>query len=210
MKVFKGICSVLFIIGCIVAVLRNNDIANFFYNQVNSDAELETLIDNASHAADGTNSTQETKKNELEEAIILRVVDGDTVIVTTSDGTEKKIRLIGVDCPESVNPDESKNTEEGNVASEYTKEHLEQGTTVYLQYDQETDDVHGRTLAYLWLSASVDVNNENDIIDYMYNAKLIMNDVADPKVFLPNNKYAELFEKLKDLREEIKAKNNET
>ena len=55
---------------------------------------------------------------------VLRVVDGDTFVVNYN-GIEEKVRLIGVDTPESVHPDSSKNTAVGVLASEYTKERLE-------------------------------------------------------------------------------------
>ena len=37
---------------------------------------------------------------------VTRVVDGDTIVVAIA-GEENKVRLIGVDTPESVHPDES-------------------------------------------------------------------------------------------------------
>lgn len=67
------------------------------------------------------NDTEESvSKETFTKAAVIRVVDGDTLVAYV-DGTEQKIRLIGIDTPESVHPDASKNTQEGIDASNYTK-----------------------------------------------------------------------------------------
>ncbi len=43
---------------------------------------------------------------------VIRVVDGDTIIVDYN-GKEERVRLIGIDTPESVHPDATRNVEEG-------------------------------------------------------------------------------------------------
>ena len=52
-----------------------------------------------------TDSTIATVSSGLEEVDLVRVVDGDTIIINTA-GEDISVRLIGVDTPESVNPDE--------------------------------------------------------------------------------------------------------
>lgn len=47
---------------------------------------------------------------------VLRVIDGDTIEVSI-DGEPVSVRMIGIDCPESVHPDESLNTEYGETAA---------------------------------------------------------------------------------------------
>ena len=55
-----------------------------------------------------------------ETATVIRVVDGDTLLVEFS-GTEERVRLIGVDTPETVHP--NKPVEHfGKEASAFTKE----------------------------------------------------------------------------------------
>ena len=51
---------------------------------------------------------------------VIYVVDGDTIIVDTDD-EKTKVRMIGIDTPESVHNNESLNCEFGKSASEYTK-----------------------------------------------------------------------------------------
>ena len=81
-----------------------------------------------------TGVSRSADKPVLDEATVVRVVDGDT-FVANIDGQDEKIRLIGVDTPESVNPDESKNTERGKEASENTKSILTKGKHVWLEAD---------------------------------------------------------------------------
>jgi micrococcal nuclease len=78
---------------------------------------------------------------------VTRVVDGDTVEVLYN-GKKEKVRLIGVDTPETVHP--TKPVEYyGKEASAYTKQLLT-GQSVDLEYDQTTRDKYGRLLAYLY------------------------------------------------------------
>ena len=60
-------------------------------------AKAEEVI---SGAADKTKETIE-KAGSIEEVTLVHVVDGDTLTVIGSDGLEYKVRLIGIDTPES-------------------------------------------------------------------------------------------------------------
>ena len=66
---------------------------------------------------------------QFEEVTLKRVVDGDTIIVLNKNKEELRVRLIGIDTPESVHPDADKNTAEGQLASDYTKSQLKKGQT---------------------------------------------------------------------------------
>lgn len=96
-----------------------------------------------------TPSITTTQKGD--QAIILRVIDGDTITVSLKD-SEEKIRLIGVNTPESVDPRRPVECF-GKEASRFTKELLPQGSTVYLVADlTQTDrDKYGRLLRYVLL-----------------------------------------------------------
>jgi micrococcal nuclease len=84
----------------------------------------------------------------------IRVVDGDTIIL---DGNEK-VRLIGVDTPETVHP--SKPVQFfGKEASAFTKRMVE-GKNVRLEYDWQRSDKYGRTLAYVYLEDGTFLNAE--------------------------------------------------
>ena len=78
---------------------------------------------------------------------VSRIIDGDTVEIQ-DEGKTVKVRLIGVDTPETVHP--SKPVEAfGKEASQFTTSLLK-GQSVYLEYDQEKVDKYGRRLAYLY------------------------------------------------------------
>ena len=145
-------------------------------------------------------------KDAFEPVKLESVVDGDT-IVCTRDGEPNsfKVRLIGVDTPESVHVDASRNNIYGTMASDYTKQLLKDIGTVYLMYDIETVDQYGRVLAYVWLKEDVDPEKESDIQDYMLNAMLVKHGYAFSKVFMPNNHYEDYFEKLKEEARENSA-----
>ena len=132
----------------------------------------------------------------LHEVNLVRVVDGDTIVVTNDNNEETKVRLIGIDTPESVNPDESKNTEYGNEASDYTKQLLNDVSTVYLEYDEELQDQYGRTLAYVWLDDIENTFDTKEISQYMLNAIIVKNGYAVAKEYKPNTMYASYSEEL--------------
>ena len=83
-----------------------------------------------------------------------RVVDGDTIVV---EGVGR-VRLIGVDTPETVSPRRPVEFF-GREASAFTKRLLE-GRRVRLEYDRERTDRYGRTLAYVHLADGTFANAE--------------------------------------------------
>ena len=87
---------------------------------------------------------------EVQTATLIRVIDGDTLLVEIA-GAEERIRLLGIDCPESVNPDPEKNTPEGEEASKFTKSLLSEGQTLFLEKDRTDRDAYDRLLRYVWL-----------------------------------------------------------
>lgn len=77
---------------------------------------------------------------------VRRAVDGDTLLL--EDG--QRVRLIGVDTPESVKPDTPVEPW-GPEASNFTKQFLREArNTVRLEFDRERTDDYGRLLAYVY------------------------------------------------------------
>lgn len=74
---------------------------------------------------------------------VQRVVDGDTLLL--EGGT--RVRLIGVDTPESVKPDHPVEPL-GREAAEFTRSQVE-GRNVTLEFDRERRDQYQRILAYV-------------------------------------------------------------
>jgi micrococcal nuclease len=85
---------------------------------------------------------------------VVRVVDGDTLEL---DGGER-VRLIGVDTPESVDPRRPVEYF-GKEAAAFTRR-LAEGRRVRLDYDQQLRDRYRRTLAYVYLDDGTFLNAE--------------------------------------------------
>lgn len=141
---------------------------------------------------------------DLQKCKLIRVVDGDTIVVSSND-EEIKVRLIGVDTPESVHTNAEVNNEYGEMASTYLKNLLSETHEVYLQYDAELEDKYGRTLAYIWLKEDIDIENIQDISSYMLNGILLRNGYAVNKEFPPNTAYTDVFSVLRQDAEDTKA-----
>ena len=115
---------------------------------------------------------------------VIKIVDGDTFWV--DDGTERglKVRLIGVDAPESRNSGKKMKTYFGAEATEYLSK-LINGKKVMLEYDIDRQDQYGRTLAYAYTENGTFVN-----------ASLVKNGYAMVMTTPPNVRYAETFVEL--------------
>jgi len=110
---------------------------------------------------------------------VVKVIDGDTIMVTL-DGKETKIRLIGVDTPETV---KSGTTIQwyGKEASDFTKKTLE-GNKIILEFDKGRTDIYNRTLAYVYLD-----NGD------MLNVILLNRGYGKTEFYSPNTKYKKVF-----------------
>lgn len=115
---------------------------------------------------------------------VTKVVDGDTFWVKRSNGKEEKIRLIGVDAPESRKTGNKDVGYYGKEAKAYL-EKLLLGKSVRLEYDVSRTDRYKRTLAYAYLQNGTFLNEH-----------LIQEGYAMTLTVPPNVKYAERFAKL--------------
>lgn len=136
----------------------------------------------------GTPQDNQVTLEERKKVELIRVVDGDTIIVNL-DGEQTRIRLIGINSPESVHEDESKNTQEGRDASVFLKEYLADVKHVWLEFDVEPQDQYGRSLAYVWMNAE-----GTEVADDMLNAFIVKNGYADARSYKPNVKYQDELE----------------
>jgi len=91
-------------------------------------------------------------------AFVMRAVDGDTLEATLDDGTVAKIRLLGVNTPESVDPRRPVECF-GKEASKHMAV-LVAGKRVLLAADPQADEVdkYGRLLRNVFLDDGTDVN----------------------------------------------------
>jgi len=124
-----------------------------------------------------------------EQVELVRVVDGDTIIVNYQN-EQSRVRLIGINSPESVHADETKNTQEGKDASAFLKEYLADVKYVWLEFDTEPRDQYGRYLAYVWMNPE-----GTEIGEDMLNGIIVKNGYARARSYEPNVKYQEALEK---------------
>lgn len=139
--------------------------------------------DAAQDVIENASAEESETASELEKVTLVKVIDGDTIWVAKADGSKEKVRFIGIDTPESVNSDASKNNEYGTMASDHTKALLENVTDLYLEYDYGRNDKYGRTLAYVWFS------QDTSVVTNMLNARIVADGYAIDKVYEPNHKY---------------------
>ncbi|MCB0197916.1 MAG: thermonuclease family protein [Anaerolineae bacterium] len=105
----------------------------------------------------------------LETVTVATVIDGDTIELV--DG--RRVRYIGINTPERGQP-------YYNEASEANRQ-LVDGRQVQLEFDQDTFDQYGRTLAYIWANG------------VMVNREIIVRGYANAFTVPPNVKYTDDF-----------------
>ncbi|MBN2515076.1 MAG: thermonuclease family protein [Deltaproteobacteria bacterium] len=81
---------------------------------------------------------------------VIRVVDGDTIVIDYN-GKPEKVRLLCVNTPESVHPDKKQNVPMGKGASRYAKKRLS-GKYVDLEFEgNRTRGKYRRLLSYVFV-----------------------------------------------------------
>ncbi len=139
-------------------------------------------------------ATLEQEPDGYEEATVTHVVDGDTIDVEltgrsegpgageTEVGDEYRIRLIGIDTPESVRPNSPVECfgKEASAAAEA----LLEGAEVTLVKDVEETDQYDRLLRYVYIGSE------------MANARLVTNGYAHAYTYPPNIRHSDLLVQL--------------
>lgn len=115
------------------------------------------------------------------QALVTRVIDGDTIVVSINGG-EFRVRYIGIDTPETVDPRRPVGCF-GIEASERNHE-LVDGAVVGLEKDVSETDSFGRLLRYVWLG------------DQMVNATLVEGGYATASTYPPDVKHSDTLRKL--------------
>lgn len=138
--------------------------------------------------------TRASEPGGYESATVVRIVDGDTIVVTIdgrapgsaagegSIGAEERVRFIGIDTPESVRPGtpiECFGKEAARAAAV-----LLEGRDVTLVKDVEERDSFDRLLRYVYIG------------DEMANARLVVNGYATAFTYPPNVRHTDLFVQL--------------
>lgn len=109
--------------------------------------------------------------------LVVVVIDGDTLVVRLRHG-EERVRLIGVDTPETVDPARAPECF-GAEASARTTELLPPGTEIRLERDVEGRDRYGRLLAYVFRTSD----------GLLINRVLLEEGLGEPLHIAPNTAY---------------------
>lgn len=156
-----GIIGLLAIIGLVLFVINNvnfNDSDNANTHQTeevrNEDSITEEKNESGDTESDGSDdgsgdmaSHMPVKPEGLSSHVITYVRDGDTIEV---DNDMSGVRLIGVNTPETVNPNKEIECY-GPESSSAMKELLGQTVELELDPSQGERDSYDRLLAYVWL-----------------------------------------------------------
>ena len=114
-------------------------------------------------------------------AVVERVVDGDTIIAKIGDRSET-VRLIGLDAPESVAPTRPVQCF-GAEASLFLEAVLPAGTEITLLRDVEARDIYERLLGYV-------VRSHDGLF---VNLEVVAAGYAAVMTFPPNDRFADAF-----------------
>ena len=119
---------------------------------------------------------------ETETARVVRVVDGDTLIIDRGRGNER-LRYIGVDTPETVKPD----TPVGFMGAEASAANagLVEGRDVVLERDVSETDQYDRLLRYAWL-------RDGDAWTFV-NLELVRQGFAQVATYPPDVRWTDTF-----------------
>ncbi len=115
-------------------------------------------------------------------AVLIAHTDGDTIRVRLNDSTEEKVRLIGIDTPETKRPGSPIQCF-GPEASHFIQLLLPVDTPLALELDVEARDRYGRLLAY--------VRRAKDGL--FINEQLALNGYAMLLTYPPNVAYTDTF-----------------
>ena len=119
-------------------------------------------------------------------AVVDRVVDGDTLVVTFAHGSER-VRLVGIDAPESVAPNQPVHCY-GAEASHALADLLPEGTVIRVERDVEARDRYDRLLLYVYRADD----------GLFVNEWLVAEGFAESRSYEPNTTHQRAFDRSRD------------
>jgi len=140
-----------------------------------------TPVDRASPTPRGTATGGPGPSGPTESATVVRIVDGDTIVVDRGRGAEK-VRYIGMDTPETVKPDSP--VEWMGPEASAANAALVEGRRVTLEKDVSETDRFGRLLRDVWI--------EKPTGWLMINLELVRTGFAAVSTYPPDVKYVDL------------------
>lgn len=138
----------------------------------------------------------------FKEAIVVKVTDGSTIWVNI-DGYKKKVRLIGIDTPQTGYFNNESYNIQGEQAGQFVESKIAAGQTVYLLKGVSEEDDYSRLPRYVWLEKPKNAEDDGEIRSKMLNAVIVLNGYASISEDSPDTRYTEFFNKYQE-----EAKNN--
>lgn len=111
-----------------------------------------------------------TPNSPLKTAQVVKIMDGDTIELATGE----RIRYLGINTPERE--------QGGYDEAKSLNQRLVKGKTVQLEFDVESQDQYGRTLAYVWVD------------DLLVNQEILKQGWATTLFIAPNGRYKTQFQ----------------
>ena len=128
-----------------------------------------------------------------EEAKVLQIYDGDTILVEFK-GRREKVRFIGIDAPESSESAKARRDAarlgvtlqelfvQGVESTKYLKTLMQRGDEINLEFDTQERDKYGRMLAYIHTLGKKSINEE-----------MLRAGYASLMIITPDNRYQQKF-----------------
>lgn len=177
--------KILYVIGGVAILATGIFIGSGFGNgKTNPPSEQIAVVNNVAtsmsaipQSGEGAATGQVNTKSQVGKLVkVTRVVDGDTIDIEI-DGKTERLRYIGIDTPETVDPRKPIQCF-GVEASKKNKE-LVEGKMVRLEKDITDRDKYKRLLRYVWLG------------DTLINQELVAQGFAKSYSYPPDIKYQE-------------------
>lgn len=119
-------------------------------------------------------------EGDREVATLVRVVDGDTLLVEL-DGEEERVRLLNIDTPETVHPQQPVQCM-GPEAAERMEGLVSPGDQLSLEFDEERTDHYDRLLAGVFLD------------EVFINEQMARDGFGAPVHYAPNDRFLDRIE----------------
>jgi endonuclease YncB( thermonuclease family) len=144
-----------------------------YFNKKSGDIKINdpSSAENILNVSSQLSPTDAPAKDNLQKAKVTRIIDGDTIEIDNSH----KVRMIGIDTPETVDTKRTKGCF-GKEASSFTKESLF-GKDIFLEKDVSDKDRYGRLLRYIWTNGT------------LFNEILVLQGYANTSTYQPDIKY---------------------
>lgn len=169
------ISLIVFIIGIIVQQLNARQ-------PINSQAKVQPTLPYVSITP---------IEREKEYAHVIRIVDGDTIEVQTSDSAKFTVRYIGMDTPEIHHPTKKVQCFGKEAADKNTE--IVFNRDIYMVKDISETDRYGRLLRYIYVP-----NSEATQSALFVNEYLVKEGYAHAATFPPDVAYQDLFRQAED------------